>query len=121
MPWCSAGAAREPHALGGGLAGARKIPRRYNAVHSWQASIRGLRTRSDALRMTLPSQQHVYMETQVAVAVPGEEGTMTIHSGTQSLDAVQQAVAGVLGIQHHKVDVGGCRCRDAWDRTGWGG
>jgi xanthine dehydrogenase molybdopterin-binding subunit B len=55
---------------------------------------------------SLPSQQHMYMETQVAVAVPGEEGELTVYSSTQSLDAVQKAVAEVVGVGYHQVNVG---------------
>jgi xanthine dehydrogenase large subunit len=57
--------------------------------------------------MTLPSQSHVYMETQTAVAVPHQESSLLVHSATQSLDAVQSAVAGVLGLAFNQVTVGG--------------
>ncbi len=35
--------------------------------------------------------------------MPDEGGTMTIHSATQSIDAVQRAVACTLGVPHHQV------------------
>ncbi len=57
-------------------------------------------------RYSLPGQSHFYMETQVSVAEPLEDGCMRIHSGTQSLDAVQASVAGVLGEPFHKITVG---------------
>ncbi|HEX6702231.1 MAG TPA: molybdopterin cofactor-binding domain-containing protein [Gaiellaceae bacterium] len=50
-------------------------------------------------------QIHFYMETQTCVAVPGEEGQMTLWSSTQSADVVQDAVAGVLGVPMNKVEV----------------
>lgn len=42
----------------------------------------------------------------MAVAACGEEGAITVHSATQSLDAIQSAVAKVLGIPFNKVNVG---------------
>ena len=54
-------------------------------------------------RYSLPSQQHMYMETQCAVADPEEDGGMVIHSSTQTLDGVQSAVARALGIPCHAV------------------
>eukprot|EP00879_Flechtneria_rotunda_P028287 GHRR01030386.1.p1 GENE.GHRR01030386.1~~GHRR01030386.1.p1 ORF type:complete len:246 (+),score=85.33 GHRR01030386.1:812-1549(+) len=53
----------------------------------------------------LPSQQHMYMETQTAVAEPQEDGCLKVTSATQSLDAVQQAVAAVLRLPFHKITV----------------
>lgn len=43
------------------------------------------------------------MEPQGAVVLPDEGGTFTVTSSTQSLDAVQKAVAETLGIPWHKV------------------
>jgi xanthine dehydrogenase large subunit len=54
---------------------------------------------------SLPAQQHMYMETQTAVAEPGEDGAVKVWSATQSLDAVQQAVAAVLGVSFNQVAV----------------
>ena len=45
---------------------------------------------------------HNYM-LQAAVAVPDEGGTITVHSATQSVDAVQRAVAATLGAPFHQV------------------
>lgn len=53
----------------------------------------------------LPAQQHMYMETQTAVAQPAEDGGVKVWSATQSLDAVQQAVAAVLGCSFNQVVV----------------
>ena len=61
---------------------------------------------SSACRYRLPSQQHFYMEPQAAVAVPGEDGCLTVHSATQSLDAVQASVAQALGMPANKVNIG---------------
>ena len=46
----------------------------------------------------MPSQQHFYMEPQAAFATPGEDGCLTVHSGTQSMDSVHQALAKTLGL-----------------------
>ncbi len=50
-------------------------------------------------------QEHVYLETQAALAVPAERGGMKIYSATQSPTAVQKAVARVLGLAMHRVEV----------------
>ena len=65
------------------------------------------------LRYTLPSQQHFYMETQVAVAEPQEGGTFLVHSSTQTIDGVQAAVARALNTPAHDIVVGtgSIRCR----------
>lgn len=60
----------------------------------------------------LPAQQHMYMETQTSVAEPVEGGGVKVTSSTQSLDAVQQVVAAVLGIPFNKVTVGGYMHQD---------
>lgn len=62
-------------------------------------------------RYTLPSQQHFYMETQVTVAEPQEDGVYTIHSSTQTLDGVQSSVARALGIPAHNIIAGQKACR----------
>ena len=46
------------------------------------------------------------METQNAVAEPDEDGTMRVWSSTQTIDGVQSAVARVLGVPAHSVNVG---------------
>jgi xanthine dehydrogenase large subunit len=55
---------------------------------------------------SLPAQQHFYMETQVSLVDPLEDGAVRVHSSTQSLDAVQLAVAQVLQLPFNKVTVG---------------
>ena len=57
-------------------------------------------------RYSLPTQSHFYMETQNAVAEPGEDGTMRVWSSTQTMDGVQSAVARVLAVPAHSVEVG---------------
>lgn len=50
-------------------------------------------------------QEHVYLETQAALAVPAERGGMKVFSATQSPTAVQRTVAQVLGLAMHRVEV----------------
>ena len=50
-------------------------------------------------------QDHFYLETQVALAVPREGGEMTVYSSTQHPNEVQRKVAGVLGLPSAAIDV----------------
>jgi xanthine dehydrogenase large subunit len=43
-------------------------------------------------------QDHFYLETQIAVAFPGENGEMVVHSSTQHPTEIQHGVAHVLGL-----------------------
>ena len=53
-------------------------------------------------------QDHFYLEGQIAIAVPQEDGSMLIHSSTQHPSEVQQIVANALGKRAHHVTV---QCR----------
>jgi len=50
-------------------------------------------------------QEHLYLETQGALAIPIERGNIKIVSSTQSPTGVQKAVAKVLGVPMHYVEV----------------
>lgn len=50
-------------------------------------------------------QEHLYIETQGAYAVPMENGHISISSSTQGPTAVQRITARVLGIPMHKIEV----------------
>lgn len=50
-----------------------------------------------------PSQFHLYMEPQAAVAIPDEAGSIHVQSSTQCIDMVHGAVADVLGLPFNKV------------------
>ena len=50
-------------------------------------------------------QEHFYLEGQTSLAIPEEEGGMTIHTSTQNPTEAQKLVADVLGIPMHKVNV----------------
>lgn len=45
------------------------------------------------------------METQVALAVPGEDGSLTVYNSTQSPDFLQQAIGACLNIPLNKIQV----------------
>ncbi len=50
-------------------------------------------------------QEHLYIETQGAYAVPAENGGLKVYSSTQGPTAVQRAVCRVTGLPMHKVEV----------------
>ena len=50
-------------------------------------------------------QEHVYLETQRARAVPLEGNGMKVYSSTQSPYAVQRTIASVLGVANHCIEV----------------
>ncbi len=50
-------------------------------------------------------QEHFYLESQAAIAVPGEHGHITIHSSTQHPSEVQAMTAEILGIPFNHVIV----------------
>jgi xanthine dehydrogenase large subunit len=50
-------------------------------------------------------QEHLYIETQGAYCFPLENGNMMVYSSTQSPTAVQRAIAKVLGLAMHHVQV----------------
>jgi xanthine dehydrogenase large subunit len=56
-------------------------------------------------RLSIGGQEHFYLEGQVAMAVPGEGGTMAVHASTQHPSEVQHLVAGVLGVPDASVTV----------------
>ena len=50
-------------------------------------------------------QEHLYIETQGAYAVPTENGGLRVYSSTQGPTAVQRAVCRVTGLSMHQVEV----------------
>jgi xanthine dehydrogenase large subunit len=58
--------------------------------------------------VTIGGQDHFYLEGQIAIAVPQEDGAMLIHSSTQHPSEVQQLVAHALARRAHDVTV---QCR----------
>lgn len=56
-------------------------------------------------RADCEGQEHLYLETQGAFAVPKEDGAILITSSTQGPTAVQRTTAQVLGIPMHRIEV----------------
>ena len=56
-------------------------------------------------RVDSGGQEHAYLETQAAVAVPGEKDTLRVISATQSPSVVQRIIARVLGLPMSQVAV----------------
>ena len=54
-------------------------------------------------RIDIGGQEHFYLEGQVAMAVPGEDGDMHVHSSTQHPTEVQHLVARALKLSDHAV------------------
>jgi len=52
---------------------------------------------------TIGGQEHFYLETQAALAIPGEAGAITVHSSTQNPSEIQALVAHALGLPFAKV------------------
>ena len=53
--------------------------------------------------LRIGGQEHFYLETQAAVAVPGENGEITVHSSTQNPSEIQAVVARCLGLDYAQV------------------
>ena len=56
-------------------------------------------------KVEIGGQEHLYLETQASIAIPGEDESVKIYSSTQSPTAVQRATAKVLGVAMNKVEV----------------
>ena len=56
-------------------------------------------------RIRMGGQDHFYLEGQVALAVPGEDGDMLVWSSTQHPSEVQHLIASVLARPHNAVTV----------------
>jgi xanthine dehydrogenase large subunit len=50
-------------------------------------------------------QDHFYLESQAAIAIPGEFDTITVHSSTQNPSEVQEVIAHLLHLQLNEVSV----------------
>ena len=59
-------------------------------------------------RIYVGGQEHFYLEGQAALAIPGEDDEMLVHSSTQHPSEIQHAVSHILGVPFHAVTVN-CR------------
>jgi xanthine dehydrogenase large subunit len=50
-------------------------------------------------------QEHLYIETQGAYAIPTEQGGMRVYSSTQGPTAVQRCVSRVTALPMHQIEV----------------
>jgi xanthine dehydrogenase large subunit len=55
--------------------------------------------------LDIGGQEHFYLESQAAIAYPGEAGQLTVHSSTQHPTEVQSIVAEVCGVPFNHVTV----------------
>ncbi len=55
--------------------------------------------------VVIGGQEHFYLESQIALAIPGEDDEVLIHVSTQHPTEIQVMVAQVLGIPHAAVTV----------------
>ena len=56
-------------------------------------------------RVRMGGQEHFYLEGQVALAIPGEDGDVLVHSSTQHPTEIQHIVAHVLDVPFNAVTV----------------
>jgi xanthine dehydrogenase large subunit len=56
-------------------------------------------------RLAIGGQDHFYLEGQIAMAVPGEDGDLLVYSSTQHPTEIQHHVAHILGLHSHAVTV----------------
>ncbi|MGG7565958.1 xanthine dehydrogenase molybdopterin binding subunit [Rhodovulum sp. DZ06] len=56
-------------------------------------------------RVEIGGQEHFYLETQIALAIPGEDMDVKVHSSTQHPTEIQHKVAEVLGTPYNAVEV----------------
>jgi len=56
-------------------------------------------------QVRIGGQEHFYLESQAALAIPGEDKELTIHCSTQHPTEIQVIVAQVLGIPHAAITV----------------
>lgn len=81
--------------------GTLRVIERGDVAASFQSAERSLEGTLD-----IGGQEHFYLESQVAIAIPGDGGeTITIHSSTQHPTEVQTLVAEVLGLPFNRVVV----------------
>ncbi len=60
--------------------------------------------------LEMGGQDHFYLESQIAIALPQDDGSMRIVSSTQHPTEVQNLVARALGLAAHQVTVGRSSC-----------
>jgi xanthine dehydrogenase large subunit len=90
---------REAQALGQLIVPPRTF-RLGDAEQAWADCIHIFEGRADT-----NGQEHLYIETQGAYAIPQENNAIKLYSSTQSPRATQQASCKVVGMQMHQIEV----------------
>jgi xanthine dehydrogenase large subunit len=90
---------REAQARGDLIVGARTF-RLGDVATAWAQCAHVFEGRADT-----NGQEHLYIETQGAYAVPQENNGIKLYSSTQGPTAVQRAVSRSLGLPMHQIDV----------------
>ena len=90
---------REAHALGLYTSDARTF-NLGNPSGAWEDCAYVFEGKTDS-----NGQEHLYIETQGAYAIPQENGNIKLHSSTQGPTAVQRTAARVLGVPMHRIEV----------------
>ncbi len=84
--------------------GARVLPD-YEFVHGDAARAMGTAPHTLSGQLAIGGQEHFYLEGMIAMALPGEGGTMTVYSSTQDPTEVQHITARILGVSESSVMV----------------
>ncbi|RLD45414.1 MAG: xanthine dehydrogenase [Bacteroidetes bacterium] len=71
-----------------------------NIDSSWKKCTHIFEGRSDS-----GGQEHLYIETQSAYALPMENGNLKVHSSTQGPTLVQKTIAKVLSLPMHRIEI----------------
>ncbi|WP_367615114.1 xanthine dehydrogenase molybdopterin binding subunit [Rhodoplanes serenus] len=81
-----------------GLATGERVLPDYAFVGGDVAAVITAAPRQTSGTLRIGGQEHFYLEGQIALAVPGEDGAMLVHSSTQHPSEVQHIVARALGV-----------------------
>jgi len=73
----------------------------------WQAALEAAPVKLEG-EFRCGGQEHFYLEGQIALAIPGEDGDIALHSSTQHPTEVQHIAARVLGYDYNRITV---QCR----------
>jgi xanthine dehydrogenase large subunit len=87
------------------LAANEKVQPDYDFIRGDTARVLGKSPHRLEGRLAIGGQEHFYLEGMIAFAIPGESGTMTVHSSTQDPTEVQHIVSRVLGLPDAAVQV----------------
>ncbi|MFZ6762963.1 xanthine dehydrogenase molybdopterin binding subunit [Pseudoroseomonas sp. WGS1072] len=87
--------------------GALLMPPQVIARGDWEGALAAAPRRIQG-EFRCGGQEHFYLEGQIALAIPGEDGDLVLHSSTQHPTEVQHIAARVLGCDYNRITV---QCR----------